>query len=552
MAAELCKISQPPQFLQLLKPDGTLYPHLGQDKWWGSLPEIVILYKNMFRGRQFALAAQPLKNKGFIGTFPSSEGQEALDAALISAMLPEDLLLFSYRKDSFLLERGVPPEQIFQYWGGDERGSVFTKGTGAYPFSIPIGTHTTHAAGIAYSMKLHKEKGVVVCIVGDGGASKGDFYGAMNYAMLFSLPIVFIIENNQWAISTPREKQSAAQTLAQKGIAAGIPEDRCIVVDGNDIFALRQILFNAIEHAREGSGPSVIEGITFRIADHTTVDHAAKYRDPKLVEEARKLDPILRIQRFLERHGAWDAKREEEFADETSQWLKDAIVRYKAIEPYPVEDCFTHLYAALPPHLAEQMADAEKWHAIILEEERVTSERQLTDLQAANEKGEAINEADQEEGQSEGSAISLPAETKARTMSGHTMLEGINMALHYEMKEDPRLIILGEDIGHGGVFRATMGLREQYGRNRVIDAPLDETSLGGVLIGYATQGNKAIGEAQFSGFMHPMVDQLVNHASRLRNRTRGKITCPIVIRAPCYGGIGSPEHHSESIDWLAH
>lgn len=537
MVVELCKISQPPQFLQLLRPDGTLYSHVSQDRWYGSLDEIVSLYVHMFRGRQFGMAARSLKAKGLIGTFPSAEGQEALDAALISAMRPEDMVLFSYRMDTYLLERGVPAEQIYQYWGGDERGSVFPKGIGAYPFSIPIGTHTTLAAGVAYAKKLDKKTSVVVCIVGDGGASKGDFYGAMNYAMLFSLPIVFVIANNQWAISTPRTKQSAGRTLAQKGIAVDIPEDRCRVVDGNDIFALRQTLFDVIENAREGGGPSVIEGITYRLADHTTVDHAKKYRDPKLVEEARKLDPLLRLHRFLERHGMWNMRKEEELSAETKEWLKGVITRYKAIEPCPVSDCFTYHYAALPPHLEEQMKDAEEWHKIIL------AERADEDTKKAyDKKAEAVKK--------EGSAISLPGETPG--MKGRTMLEGINLALHYEMKRDPRLIMLAEDIGHGGVFGATAGLYDLYGRERVIDAPLDEASIIGVLIGYATQGNKAIGEAQFSGFALPMVDQLVSHASRLRNRTRGQITCPIVLRTPCYGGIGSPEHHSESIDWLAH
>jgi len=207
-----------------------------------------------------------------------------------------------------LLQRNISLTELLQFWSGDERGNHFENNHEDFPFCIPISTQALHAAGIAYAIKLRQQKRAVVSTCGDGGTSKGDFYEAMNFAGVHQLPIVFVANNNQWAISVPRQSQTEAKTIAQKAIAAGF---NGIQVDGFDVIAVREAVAQALKNARAGKGPTLIEAITYRLCDHTTADDATRYQPKKETDQAWQLEPIKRLKRYLETQKIWTEKDEQ-------------------------------------------------------------------------------------------------------------------------------------------------------------------------------------------------------------------------------------------------
>lgn len=319
---------------------------------WANAPDVMIpLYRIMVQARVFDAAAINLQRTGRLGTFASPLGQEAIGAAVCTCMRSEDVLIPSYREFSAQLQRGVSMTELLLYWGGDERGSDFEYPREDFPVSIPVASHCCHAAGLAYAFKLRQQKRVAVCFLGDGATSKGDFYESLNAAGAWNLPLVFVVSNNQWAISVPVRKQTAAQTLAQKAIAAGIPGEQ---VDGNDAIALRVVAQRAIEAARAGEGPFLIEALTYRMGDHTTADDASRYREPGDVDAQRANDPIDRLRAYLADSELWTDEKESELATECEQKARLAIEQYLATPPQSVETIFDYLYAELPDALHDQ------------------------------------------------------------------------------------------------------------------------------------------------------------------------------------------------------
>ena len=313
------------------------------------------LYRWMVLMRAYDAKAIALQRTGQINTFASLLGHEAVNAGIGSAMAPDDVFLMTYRENGVQLMRGVTLKELFLYWGGDERGSDFAGPRRDFPICITIAAHATHAVGVAYAMKLRRERRAAVCALGDGATSKGDFYEAINAAGTWKLPVVFLVCNNQWAISVPRARQSAAQTLAQKAIAAGIEGRQ---VDGNDVIAVRHAMDEALAHARAGDGPSFIEALTYRLSDHTTADDASRYRGPDEVAEAWKLDPILRLRALLMADGAWDKAREDALLKECNEQVQAAAQAYLDTPPPTAAQMFDHLYATLPAPLQKQRAAA--------------------------------------------------------------------------------------------------------------------------------------------------------------------------------------------------
>ena len=220
---------------------------------------------------------------------------------------------------------------------------------------MPIATQVCHAAGAAYAFKLRDEARVAVCFLGDGASSKGDFYEGLNFAAAWQAPMVLILNNNQWAISVPRDHQTAAQTLAQKAIAAGV--EGC-QVDGNDVVAVRHVAQQAIDKARDGGGPTVIEAISYRLSDHTTADDATRYRDAETVEQQWAFEPIARLRNYLLKLDAWDAKQEEQLVKECTDAVSAAVDAYLATPPPPTTAMFDHLYAEMPPAMQDQLDTA--------------------------------------------------------------------------------------------------------------------------------------------------------------------------------------------------
>jgi pyruvate dehydrogenase E1 component alpha subunit len=311
------------------------------------------LYRAMLLTRTFDARAISLQRTGRLGTFASSLGQEAIGVGVAAAMRPEDVLLPSFRDQAAQFGRGVTPLELLLYWGGDERGSDFAGPREDFPISITVGGHAPQAAGVALAFKLRGEPRVAVCLFGDGATSKGDVYEAMNIAGAWNLPVVFVVSNNQWAISVPRPEQTHAETLAQKAIAAGFPGEQ---VDGNDVVAVRAVVGRAIEAARRGEGPRLIEALTYRLADHTTVDDASRYRTAEEVTAHWREDPVARVRALLVAEQSWDREREEAAIHAATATVEAAVEAYLATPPQPAESMFDHLYAALPPELAAQRA----------------------------------------------------------------------------------------------------------------------------------------------------------------------------------------------------
>ncbi|NUA29738.1 pyruvate dehydrogenase (acetyl-transferring) E1 component subunit alpha [Cupriavidus basilensis] len=322
-------------------------------------PEALLpLYRAMVLTRQFDLKAIALQRTGQIGTFASALGQEAVGVGVASAMRAQDVLVPSYRDHAAQFQRGVSMTESLLYWGGDERGNAFAAAPHDFANCVPIGNQVCHAAGIAYAMKLRREPRAAVCLLGDGGTSKGDFYEGMNMAGAWHAPLVLVVNNNQWAISMPRSQQTAAQTLAQKAIAAGIPG---LQVDGNDVVAVRQVTLDALDRARSGGGATLIEAITYRLGDHTTADDASRYRDSEQVRQHWLLEPVARLRNYLLRLGAWDAAREDALAKDCAAQVAAAVQAYLATPLPETAAMFDYLYASLPKALAGQVATAHRF-----------------------------------------------------------------------------------------------------------------------------------------------------------------------------------------------
>ncbi len=223
---------------------------------------------------------------------------------------------------------------------------------------MPIGSQMPQAAGAAFAMQIRGEPRCVLAFVGDGGTSQGAFYEAINFAGAKALPLVCVIVNNRWAISVPVRAQTAAQTLAQKAIAAGVP---ALQIDGNDVLIVRETVGEALERARGGGGPTVIEALTYRLADHTTSDDATRYRDSTEVEAAWAREPIARLRKFLSARGLWDDAAEEALRRVHVEQVDAAVRQYLATPKQSTDTMFDFLYAQLPPNLRAQRDEARRY-----------------------------------------------------------------------------------------------------------------------------------------------------------------------------------------------
>jgi len=316
--------------------------------------QIQHLYRHMLLTRQFDERMFKLQRQGRLGTFPRVAGQEGAHVGAAFALRPADWVVPAFRETGALMLRGIPMEQLLQFWGGDERGSGFPRGLRTLPVSIPVGTHMLHAVGIAWALKQAGEEAAVLTFFGEGATSEGDFSEAMNMAGVFQVPVVFFCQNNQYAISVPFTKQTASPTVAQKALAYGMFG---VQVDGNDVFAVYRVTAEALERARTAHEPTLIEAHTYRVMDHTTSDDARRYRDENEVEEWRSRDPIERLARYMRARGLLDDGAATEALAEADQKVAEAVAAFEAIQPPGPEEIFAHVYADLTPPLAEQQAE---------------------------------------------------------------------------------------------------------------------------------------------------------------------------------------------------
>jgi pyruvate dehydrogenase E1 component alpha subunit len=337
-------------FLQILDENGVLDKELARDTL--SDEEVVHLYDFMLTCRQLDEVAFKLQRSGRMGTYPQNKGQEA--AAIGTAHAAKkgvDFLVPCYRENAALFMHGLPMEKVLLHWMGDERGNQIPEGVCQTPLCIPIGTQMLHATGIAWAFKLRKEPRVALTYFGDGATSEGDFHEAMNFASTLQVPVVFICQNNHWAISVPREMQMNSETVAQKAIAYGMPT---IQVDGNDLFAVYKAAKEAIDRARGGGGPSFIEAVTYRLADHTTADDARRYRDPDELAAWTVRDPVIRLRKYLESKNLWDDDKQKKSEEKARAITNEVVKRAENIEKPTLADIFDFTYATLTPGLEMQ------------------------------------------------------------------------------------------------------------------------------------------------------------------------------------------------------
>ena len=340
-------------YTQVLNSNGELCAAL--PAWAHDTSALLELYRTMVRTRLFDKKAIALQRTGKMGTYAPINGQEAISTAIGHAMHAEDVFIPYYRDYAAQFQRGVKMSEILAYWGGDERGSQFACDSEDFPICVPIASQCLHAAGVAFAFQYRNQARVAVVCIGDGGTSEGDFYEALNVAGIWKLPVVFVVNNNQWAISVSIDQQTATQTLAQKAIAAGFEG---IQVDGNDIFATRQMIGEAIEKARRGEGPTLIEAMTYRLCDHTTADDATRYQPKNDVDKAILQEPIGRFKHYLTQQKLWSDSQEEELIQACSQDVQQAVDEYLNRPSQPISSAFDYHFATLPDYLIEQRAVA--------------------------------------------------------------------------------------------------------------------------------------------------------------------------------------------------
>ncbi len=313
----------------------------------------VEMYRWMSLTRAADAKMLSLQRQGRADTYAPSLGEEATQVGSAMAMRKGDIFTPNFRQHGVYFVRGWDLVSWFLYWKGYEEGCIVPKEVGGMPYIVPVGTQMVHGMGIAFAQKYLNTGAAVVSYVGDGGTSEGDFYEAMNFAGVYKVPQVFIIENNQWAISVPRSRQSVAKTLAQKGIAAGLP---CIQVDGNDVFAVYKATQEALNNAR--SGPTVIECLTYRMTMHTTADDPAKYRSDDEVNAWKEKDPLDRLGKYLRKKGLWDDKKEQKLASDNLEEIDGAVEKAEKFKPDP-KSMFENVYSFMPQTLKEEMDAAE-------------------------------------------------------------------------------------------------------------------------------------------------------------------------------------------------
>ncbi len=341
------------EVVQILNEEGEIVneaemPDLSDDQ----LKELMrrMVYTRVLDQRSIALNRQ-----GRLGFYAPTAGQEASQLGSQFAMEKEDFLLPAYRDVPQLIWHGLPLTKAFLFSRGHYVGNQMPEGVNALSPQIIIGAQIIQAAGVALGMKKRGQKTIALTYTGDGGASQGDFYEGMNFAGAYKAPAVFVVQNNHFAISVPVEKQSAAKTVAQKAVAAGIPGVR---VDGMDVLAVYKAVRDARDRAVNGEGPSLIETVTYRYGPHTLAgDDPTRYRSEDLDNEWAKKDPLIRFRKYLENKGLWSEEEENKVIDQAKEEIKAAIKEADGVDKQKVTDLISIMYEELPANLQEQMEE---------------------------------------------------------------------------------------------------------------------------------------------------------------------------------------------------
>ncbi|MBW2260606.1 MAG: pyruvate dehydrogenase (acetyl-transferring) E1 component subunit alpha [Deltaproteobacteria bacterium] len=337
--------------LEILDENGEVDPALEPDL---SAEDLVKLYRAMLLAREDDQRMFKMQRQGRVGTFGPNTGQEAAVCGPALALSPRDWLVGSFRELGARLMRGEPLTHSYLFHNGYEEGNVFDGMERTLPISIIVGAQTLHAVGIAYAMKYRTEKdAAVLAFIGDGGTSQGDFHEALNFASVWQVPVVFVVQNNGWAISLPRSRQAHCATLAQRAIAYDIPG---VQVDGNDALATYSAAREALDRARSGGGPSLIEAVTYRLMMHTTADDPRKYRTEEEVEQWWKRDPIPRFRRYLESKSIWDDAKQAALEAGIKEEIDEAVKKFESMDGFKPDAPFDHVFGTRHESIEEQRA----------------------------------------------------------------------------------------------------------------------------------------------------------------------------------------------------
>ena len=343
--------------LQILDEEGRLDEELAAGVR-DVLPDerVVEVYKQMLVARELDDAAYRLQRSGRMGTYPQNKGQEAVAfGSALALRKGHDHIVASYRENGALFQHGMPMHLILMHWMGDERGNAIPQHVAASPICLAIGAQCLHAAGWAWAFKVQNARDgtdkVAAVYFGDGATSQGDFHEGMNFSSVMKTPLIFICQNNGWAISVPTSKQSASETFAQKALGYGMAT---IQVDGNDLFAVAKATKDMAERARRGEGPGFIEALTYRLADHTTADDSRRYRPAGELEAAQRRDPFARLRIYLTGLGLWDDAKQAEADERAKRIVREVVDVASNVEPPTTADVFNYAFATLPADLVKQ------------------------------------------------------------------------------------------------------------------------------------------------------------------------------------------------------
>jgi pyruvate dehydrogenase E1 component alpha subunit len=338
------------EYLSILNEKGELDAGLEPD-----IPEELLLklHRTLLLSRKFDERLMNLQRQGRIGTFPPINGQEAAQLGAVALLRPSDWMVPAFRETAAEIWRGRSLESVIIYNNGYSEGAEIPQDLNNLPISVPVGSQILHAVGLGWAAKYRQTDDVAMTFFGDGATSEGDFHEGLNFAGVFQAPVIFVCQNNHWAISLPVAKQTRSKTLAQKALAYGMPG---IQVDGNDILAVYAAAKEAVDRARADQGPTLIECVTYRMAVHTTADDPKRYRTEKEVDKWRRRDPIVRFQKYLVDKGLLSEDKIAGIESEVLEVIQAAVdgaeEKMKALGD-PI-DMFEHAYAEIPAYLKEQ------------------------------------------------------------------------------------------------------------------------------------------------------------------------------------------------------